>query len=103
MKFKNLQLIIDELHPTKADIIKVNEIGQTYFEKGVNLYRVNTSFIEGRFFWLYSEYDNRDRYNETVYNTQKEEEEINPKNREQIELRSRFLLAMILKRSFLFE
>lgn len=94
MKFKEVQLIINDKKPTKEDMIKIKENGLKFVkEYHQNWYEVDSCFIEGRFLWIYFEYDNSQLYNENIYNGEKDKKESNPRTKSQVELRKQFFIC----------
>lgn len=94
MKFKNFQLIIDGQTPLTNDIIKIKDIGLACCKNyGSDWYTVEKDYIESRYLWLYIEHDNAKIYKDEVLNGENEQNENNPRNKTQLELRQQLFVC----------
>lgn len=93
MKFKTFQLIIGTDHPTNADLLKVVEYGPQVFRHGEELFEIEKSLDENRFFWMSCRFDNAEIYSDHVWNSESEEFEGNPRAKSQIECRKQLFIC----------
>ncbi len=75
-------------------IVSIKNNGSKIFDKGKTLvYKIENEIINERFLWMYCEYDNKEFYNEYVYNNKTDEEETNPRTKSQLEMRNQLFVC----------
>lgn len=93
MKFKTFQLIIGTDHPTHEDLLKVVEYGPPVFRHRAELFEIEKSFDQDRFFWISCRFDNAEAYSDHVWNSEREEFEENPRTKSQVECRKQLFIC----------
>lgn len=105
MKFGTFLLRVDGTREASLDHLKrVCEIGKKTFqpEGQKNLYVVETSIIDERFFWLACDYDDAVAFRDYVVNQNTGEKEPNPRSKSQVEPRKQFFACYDMERHFLY-
>ncbi len=83
--FSAMHLIIDSKSPDVNNLeIVFNDLEDTYEQDNTH-YLIKKKRINENSFWLYAKYGKSLPYSETVYNTDTQEEDKNPRNKNQVE------------------
>lgn len=91
MKFKTMQLIVDNDCPTSKDLQKIVDNGKHYVKEYYSdCYKIESKMIDDRYLWIYVEYENAKPYNDTIYDGKDDEERQNPRRKTEVELRKQF-------------
>lgn len=93
MKFSTLLLRVDGTREaTLDDLSRICEIGmKTFHPDGQkNLYVIDTSIVDNRFFWMVCDYDDAASFCDYVINQNTGEREPNPRTKSQVEPRKQF-------------
>ncbi len=102
MNFKTFQLIIDDGNPTQEDLAKVVEYGYHIFSSGSDLFDIENSIEEERFFWMSCQFDDTEIYNDYVWNSELDTREGNPRAKNQIEFRQQLFVCYDLQSKLLY-
>lgn len=105
MKFGTFLLRVDGTREASLyDLKRVCEIGKKTFqpEGQKNLYVIETSIIEDRFFWLACDYDDAVSFRDYVVNQTTGEMEPNPRSKSQVEPRKQFFACYDTEKHFLY-
>lgn len=103
LSFKNYQLIIGELKPSKQNIQAIINHKVKKHQKQDSIYFFNIDFCEvSNILWLYASYNDNKAYSEKVYNEHSALMETNPKKKEQRELNAQFFAAYSMDKDILY-
>lgn len=105
MKFGTFLLRVDgKREATLEDLRQVCKVGKKTFrpEGQKNLYVIDTSIIDDRFFWLACDYDDAASFRDYVVNQTTGEKEPNPRNKSQVEPRKQFFACYDTERHLLY-
>lgn len=105
MKFGTFLLRVDGTREASLeDLKRVCEIGNKTFQPDgqKNLYVIETSIIDDRFFWLACDYDDAASFRDYVVNQNTGEREPNPRSKSQVEPRKQFFACYDTERYFLY-
>lgn len=86
VNFTTHNLIVDDLDITLDDINKIVKQGTGLESIRDHQYEISKEFINNRFLWIHSEYNDTNKYNNTVINAKNNTKEANPRRPEQKEL-----------------
>ena len=105
MTFSTLLLRVDGIREASLEDLKhVCEIGKKTFqpEGQKNLYVIETSIVDDRFFWLACDYDDAVSFRDYVVNQSTRELEPNPRNKSQVEPKKQFFACYDTEKHFLY-
>lgn len=103
MKFGTFLLRVDGVREaTIEDLKQVCAVGSKFYQRGKNLYTVDTSIIDDRFFWMACDHDDAESFRDFVVNKSTEEKEPNPRNKAQVELRKQLFVCYDVEKHFLY-
>lgn len=102
MKFRGYQLVIDEGLPGFEDLKPFIYDIQEHFDLNGYHYHSTKEFVDKRFLWVSTFFDDGNLYSEQVYNQANQEDEKNPRRREQLELRHQMFFCYDLNKHRLY-
>lgn len=105
MRFGTFLLRVDGTREANLDDLRrVCDIGKKTFqpEGQKNLYVIDTSIIDDRFFWLACDYDDAASFRDYVVNQITGKKEPNPRSKSQVEPRKQFFACYDTERHFLY-
>lgn len=102
MIFKTLQLIINGKRPDDLDIDRIIRLGAQKHFMGSDIYLIEKKILEDRFLWIYCQYDNANLYGDVVYDTSREVESKNTREKTQVELRKQLFIIYDKKTGYLY-
>lgn len=105
MTFTNFLLYVDDYRFAEMDDFQsIIKNGNKYCkpERQKNYYKIEKEILSDRFFWMSCEYGDAETFNEFVVDQQKEEEQPNPRTKDQVELNNQFFACYDTQEHFLF-
>lgn len=103
LKFGTFLLRVDGVsEATLEDLKHVCAVGPKMYRRQNNLYTVDSSIIDDRFFWMACDYDDAESFRDYVVNQSTEKREPNPRNKSQVELKKQFFACYDVKKHFLY-
>ena len=86
MNFKTFQLIVDNRFLDEKDFVRILSFSKKYQYRS-DIHSITMEVIEGRFLWMYSQFEDCILYGETMINIDNNAEYKNTRKRNEIELR----------------
>lgn len=93
MTFKTYQLRINDTVPNEKILQDLHKISIKKYEYRNKVHIIETEYNEDKkYYWAYFNGNNSNKFNSEVYNIEKDDVEINPRNKSQLELVEQFFI-----------
>lgn len=93
MTFKTYQLRINHTLPNEKILQDLHKISIKKYEYRNKVHIIDTEYNEDKkYYWAYFNGNNSNKFNSEVYNIEKDDVEINPRNKSQLELVEQFFI-----------
>lgn len=100
--FKTLHIVIENRYISTEDLGKLASSAKNKYVYRNEVYLIERKYIDNRYLWLYCQYDNAKLYGEIVFDTKREKQHKNTRNKNEVELRKQLFIVIDSETHFVY-